>query len=115
MTSKQGSFCLTGGADDPELFKLGEAEEDGEENESIAELNTITRKELFRSCMSLLRIRQICQWCQVARPSAKMRDLGGTVPVALKLYGQCHLSVVLEQYSNLRWPLSYSITAVIAS
>jgi hypothetical protein len=49
MTSKQGSFCLTGGADDPELFKLGEAEEDGEENESIAELNTITRKELFSS------------------------------------------------------------------
>ena len=49
MASKKGSFCLTGSADDPELFKPGGAEEDGEENESIVELNTITRKELFSS------------------------------------------------------------------
>jgi hypothetical protein len=48
MTSKQGSFCLTGSTDDPELFRPREAE-DGNENEPIAELNTITRKELCSS------------------------------------------------------------------
>jgi hypothetical protein len=62
MTSKQGSFCLTGGANDPELFKPGGAEEDGEENESIAELNTITRKELFSSEGCGERRKQIVSW-----------------------------------------------------
>jgi hypothetical protein len=49
VASKQGSFYLTGSADDPELFKPSGAEEDGDENESIAELNNITRKELCSS------------------------------------------------------------------
>ena len=43
MASKQGSFCLTGSADDPDLPSPGGAEEGGEENETVGELNTTTR------------------------------------------------------------------------
>jgi hypothetical protein len=43
MASNHGSFCLTGSADDPELFKPDGADEDGNENKSIGELMAITR------------------------------------------------------------------------
>jgi hypothetical protein len=42
MASNQGSFCLIGSADDPELFKPDGADEDGNENKSIGELIAIT-------------------------------------------------------------------------
>jgi hypothetical protein len=49
-----------------------------------------------------------------AWPPAKTRNLGGTIPVALKHYLQCHVSDVLEQYNSPRLPLCDSITATIA-